>query len=74
VQDLLTCVTVSTEGSKPSIVSILVTDSVLISVMLVGLFRLRSHGGGAFRLGKLLWKQVQSSHGVVPIYPYSFRS
>jgi hypothetical protein len=58
VQDQLTCVTVNTEGSKPSIVSILVTDIVLISIMLLGLLRLRCHGGGAFGLGKLLWKQV----------------
>ena len=69
-----TCAIVDTEGSKPSIVSILVTDIVLISVMLLGLLRLRCHEDGAFRLSKLLWKQVQSSHGVVPIHPYSFRS
>jgi hypothetical protein len=58
-QDLLGCVTINTDnGSKPSIISILVTDIVLIFIMLLGLFRLRYHGGGAFRLCQFLWKQV----------------
>ena len=36
----------------------LTTDFSLIVIMLVGLFRLRRHGGGWFDLGRLLWKQV----------------
>ena len=51
----------NTEGSKPSIVSALVTDISLLLIMLVGLVRLGCHGGDGFRLGQLLWKQVQLS-------------
>ena len=34
------------------------TDIALILIMLVGLLRLRTGGGGWFDLGRLLWKQV----------------
>ena len=35
-----------------------VTDIVLLLIMLVGLLRLRRHGGGTFGVTHLLWKQV----------------
>ena len=40
----------------------LVTDIVLLLIMLVGLLRLRRHGGGSFSLGQLLWKQVSGDY------------
>ena len=42
--------------------STLVADIVLLSIMLVGLLRLRRHGGGSFALGQLLWKQVSGDY------------
>jgi len=36
----------------------LVTDIALLLIMLVGLLRLRLHGGGTFGLAQLLWRQV----------------
>lgn len=35
-----------------------VTDIALLLIMLVGLFRLRCHGGGTFGLAQVLWRQV----------------
>jgi len=35
----------------------LVTDVALLFTMIIGLLRLRKHGGGRFDLGRLLWKQ-----------------
>jgi hypothetical protein len=35
-----------------------VTDIFLLLMMLIGLLRLRSHGGGTFGLTQLLWQQV----------------
>src|SRR5712671_6020528 len=39
----------------------LINDVILLLTMLVGLLRLRHHGGGRFDLGRLLWKQVRWS-------------
>ena len=38
----------------------LVTDTILLLTVLVGLLRLRRNGGGRFGLGQLLWAQVRS--------------
>ncbi|KAH9974529.1 hypothetical protein BJV77DRAFT_643107 [Russula vinacea] len=46
------------ETSKLSLVSLFVTDCTLLLIMLVGLLRLRSHGGGTLELGRLLWNRV----------------
>jgi hypothetical protein len=54
-----TCVTLNTQGNEPNVISTLVTDIVLLLIMLIGLYRLQCHGGGTFRLGRLLWKQVK---------------
>ena len=35
-----------------------VTDIGLLLMMLVGLLRVRRHGGGMFALTRLLWRQV----------------
>jgi len=51
------CSVPNIESGKPNVVSVLVTDIVLLLVMLVGLLRLRRRGGGMFALGHLLWKQ-----------------
>ena len=36
-----------------------VTDIILLLIMLVGLLRLRRHGGNTFGLTHFLWKQVR---------------
>jgi len=35
-----------------------VTDITLLLILLIGLLRLRHHGGKTFGLNNLLWKQV----------------
>jgi len=42
----------------PALISMAVTDIVLLLTMLVGLLRLRSNSGGTSGLAQLLWKQV----------------
>ncbi|KAI0003774.1 hypothetical protein BJV74DRAFT_811649 [Russula compacta] len=54
-----TCSIANPEKSTLDLNSIfaLVTNIVLLLIMLVGLLRLRRHGGGSFALAQLLWKQ-----------------
>jgi hypothetical protein len=49
------------ETSKPSLISLFVTDCLLLLFMLAGLLRLRRGGGGTFELGRLLWRQVRAA-------------
>lgn len=49
------------ETSKPSLISLFVTDCLLLMLMLAGLLRLRRRGGGSFQLGRLLWRQVRAA-------------
>jgi hypothetical protein len=44
------------ESTKPAIIGSFVSDIVLLLIMLIGLRPLR---GGAFALGRTLWKQVR---------------
>ena len=55
-----TCLTLNIDSQTLNIVITLATDFVLLLTMVVGLLRLRYHSGGAFELGRLLWKQVGS--------------
>jgi len=48
---------VNTEDNKLNTLATFTTDIVLLLIMLVGLIRLRRHGGGRFGLGIVLWKQ-----------------
>ena len=48
----------NSEDSKLNIIVIFITDIILLLMVLVGLIRLRYHGGGTLGLGRLLWKQV----------------
>ena len=52
------CAIVNVQSNKSTFISIFATDLALLLIMLVGLLRLRSPGGGWFNLGRLLWKQV----------------
>ena len=52
------CVVANSDTSKLNIIVLLVTDVVLLSIVLVGLVRLRSEGNGTFGIGLLLLKQV----------------
>ena len=47
------------EATKPNVATSLATDVVLLLIMLIGLFRERLRGGGAFALGRTLWNQVR---------------
>ena len=47
------------EATKPTVATSLATDVVLLLIMLIGLFRERIRGGGAFALGRMLWNQVR---------------
>ncbi|KAF8501081.1 hypothetical protein F5888DRAFT_1333173 [Russula emetica] len=51
------CVVINLETSKPSLISLFVTDCLLLLLMLAGLLHLRRRGGGTFELGRLLWRQ-----------------
>jgi hypothetical protein len=65
--DLKLCMTLNILGNKANIISTLVADIVLLLIMLLGLHRLHCHGGGTFRLGRVLRKQVRFYLGVVLI-------
>ncbi|KAF8492451.1 hypothetical protein F5888DRAFT_1891854, partial [Russula emetica] len=51
------CVILNSEEIKPTHVTTLITDTILLVTMLVGLFRLLTDSSSAFGLGRLLWKQ-----------------
>ncbi len=53
------CVTINTPSNTAALMSMAVTDIILLLIMFVGLLRLRRHGGGTFGLARLLWKQVR---------------
>ena len=52
------CVTINTPSNTAALISMAVTDIILLLIMLVGLLRLGGHRGGTFGLAHLLWKQV----------------
>jgi len=52
------CVTINTPSNSAALISMAVTDIILLLIMLIGLLRLGRHGGGTFGLARLLWKQV----------------
>jgi hypothetical protein len=53
------CAVLNIQSNKPTFISILATDIILLLIMLVGLLRLRTPGGGWLDLGQRLWKQVR---------------
>ncbi|KAF8487392.1 hypothetical protein DFH94DRAFT_25666 [Russula ochroleuca] len=53
----LTCVLANVDSTKPAIIGSLVSDIALLLIMLIGFLRLRREGGGAFALGRTLWRQ-----------------
>ncbi|KAH9962363.1 hypothetical protein BC827DRAFT_1154903 [Russula dissimulans] len=52
------CGSPNIKSNKLAITATLVTDVALLFTMIIGLLRLRKHGGGRFDLGRLLWKQM----------------
>jgi hypothetical protein len=54
-----TCILGNFDSTKPAIIGSLVSDIALLLIMLIGLLRLRREAGGAFALGRTLWKQVR---------------
>ncbi|KAF8492450.1 hypothetical protein F5888DRAFT_1731167 [Russula emetica] len=51
------CVILNNEEIKPTFIISLITNTILLVTMLVGLFRLLISSSSAFGLGRLLWKQ-----------------
>lgn len=47
------------ESEKLAVIIMLITDIILVLTMLLGLLRWNSRGGGMFKLGRHLWKQVR---------------
>ena len=47
------------ERDKNAFVTLLTIDLALVSIMFLGLLRLRGRGGGMFGIARLLWKQVK---------------
>lgn len=53
------CMLPNMESEKLAVIIMVVADIVLILTMLLGLLRWKSHSGGMFEIGRLLWKQVR---------------
>jgi hypothetical protein len=51
-------VVVNARSSLATLISVAVTDIILLLTMLLGLLRIRRDGDGTFGLAHLLWKQV----------------
>jgi hypothetical protein len=58
---------VNTQSNTASLISMAATDIILLLIMIVGLLRLRFHGGGTFGLARLLLKQVRWLFTVVVV-------
>jgi hypothetical protein len=54
-----TCTILNFKSTEPAAIGSLVTDLSLLLIMLLGLLRLRVVSGGAFSMGRFLWKQVR---------------
>jgi len=67
------CVILNSEEIKPTLITTLITDTILLVTMLVGLFRLLTDGSCGSRLIRLLWKQgiiwllIATVAGVPPV-------
>jgi len=53
----LTCVQVNLESTLLNLIAVPFTDIALLLIMLIGLLRLRGHGGSMFGITKVLWRQ-----------------
>jgi len=62
------CTPPNMESNKLTIIAMFTADTVLALIMLIGLLRLRGHGGGMFNLGRLLWKQVSAGGDTGPLW------
>ena len=58
---LRACAILNSEEFKLTFIVTLITDTILLGTMLIGLFRPLSDGSYAFGIGRLLWKQVGSA-------------
>jgi hypothetical protein len=54
---LSTCVLVNLHTAELSLIVLLSTDTILLHIMAIGLFRLGFHERSAFGVGRLLWRQ-----------------
>jgi len=52
------CSITNVENNKATIISMFITDFILLVIMLVGSFRMGVRRVGTLALGRLLWKQV----------------
>ena len=53
------CIVINSARSRLNIIVSFIHDTILLLAMLVGLLRIRGQSGGAFEMGRLLWRQVE---------------
>jgi len=53
------CVVQSVQSFQLALMVALITNIILLLIVVVGLLRLRSPGGGSFGLQRMLWNQVR---------------
>ena len=52
------------DSNKVTIIFMVINNSFLLVVMVIGLLRMRIHGTGTCSLGQLLWKQVKAQRNL----------
>ena len=70
------CAVLDSHIFELNVLVVLATDIILLLIMFFGLLRLGFHERSAFRLGRLMWKQVGylyflPNHGVLRSYGWS---
>ena len=53
------CIVFNPTCSRLNITISVIHDIILLLAILVGLLRIRGQSGGAFEMGRLLWRQVE---------------
>ena len=59
--ELATCTIIDIHSTKLNLITMLISDIVLLLIMLIGLLRLGFYESSAYGLGKLMWRQVGAS-------------
>jgi len=53
------CIVFNSARTRLNVIVSFIHDTTLLLAMLVGLLRIRGQSGGAFEMGRLLWRQVE---------------
>jgi len=56
---LRACIVLNSARTILNVIVSFIHDIILLLAMLVGLLRIRGQSGGAFEMGRLLWRQVE---------------